>query len=205
MTMSYQRFTPRADHRKHEGLRTQESGTLLDTYPDLKSLTVEFVLLTAEGLGQKRPIKYTVDPAHAKAVFLLDCPNPTCIRGDFDLSGILAKAVSGHQTQVVGDMRCKGWLNKAMIDQTPCHHLLKYQLFLGYHPHRVHPESHLPDTLGTPAATLDSAPNHFTPLRAKEDQCASRQAGSRTSRSDPTPGKIPGALTIHGVETSGAT
>ena len=130
--ISRQKFTPRADYRQQESQRTKESLTIAEKFKELKSLTVEFSYYSPEGVGQNRQIKYTVNPEHARSVFRLDCINDECIRGDFDLSETLAQAVSARQTTVTGEMRCQRWLSKTTIDETHCHHILRYKLGLEY-------------------------------------------------------------------------
>lgn len=130
--MSRQKFTPRADYRQQESQRAKESISLAEKFPELKSLTVEFAHFSPEGITQNRQIKYTVNPAHAKSVFRLDCINAECIRGDFDLSEALARAVAARETTATGEMRCEGWLSKTTIDEIHCHHRLSYKLTLEY-------------------------------------------------------------------------
>jgi hypothetical protein len=126
------KFTPRADYRQQESQRTNESVTLSEKFRQLKSLTVEFGYFSPEGVTRNRQIKYTVNPDHAKSVFRLDCANHECVRGDYDLSETLAKAVATRQTTVTGEMCCQGWLNKTTIDRIRCHHILRYKLSLAY-------------------------------------------------------------------------
>ena len=130
--MSRQKFTPRADYRQQESQRTKESISLAEKFRELKSLTVEFGYFSPEGVGQNRQIKYTVNPEHAKSVFRLDCINAECIRGDFDLSEVLARAVAARQTTASGEMCCQGWLSKTTIDEIHCHQILRYKLSLEY-------------------------------------------------------------------------
>lgn len=126
------KFTPRADYRQQEGQRTNESVSLSEKFQELKSLTVEFGYFSSEGVTLNRQIKYTVNPEHAKSVFRLDCHNSECVRGDYDLSEALAKAVAARQTTATGEMCCQGWLNKATIDSIHCHNILRYKLSLTY-------------------------------------------------------------------------
>jgi hypothetical protein len=130
--MSRQKFTPRADYRLQESQRTRESTSLAARFPELKSLTVEFAHFSPEGVTQNRQIKYTVNPEHAKSVFRFDCINAECIRGDFDLSDVLAQAVAARQTTATGEVSCQGWLSKTTIDQIHCHHILRYKFTLEY-------------------------------------------------------------------------
>jgi hypothetical protein len=130
--MSRQKPTPRADYRQQESQRTNQSASLSAKFPELKSLTVEFAYFTSDGVSQNRQIKYTVNPAHAKSVFRLDCINEECIRGDFDLSEALAQAVAARQATADGEMRCPGWLSKTTIDETHCRQILRYKFSLEY-------------------------------------------------------------------------
>jgi hypothetical protein len=130
--MRPQKFTPRSDYRQEEAKRTAASVSLAEKFRELKSLTVEFAYFSPEGVTRNSQIKYTVNPHHAKSVFRLDCFNSECVRGDFDLSEALARAVAARQTSVTGEMRCQGWLSKTTIDKTHCHNILRYKLSLEY-------------------------------------------------------------------------
>ena len=65
-------------------------------------------------------------------MFRFGCHNHECVRGDFDLSKVLAEAVAAHRKTVSGEMRCQGWRNRAGIDTMPCNNLLRYKLTLKY-------------------------------------------------------------------------
>jgi hypothetical protein len=130
--MRHQRFTPRADYRLQESQRTRESVSLSEKFRNLQSLTVELAYFTPEGISKNSQIKYTVNPDHAKSVFRFDCLNDECIRGDFDLSEVLADAVARRQATVSGEMCCQGWLSKTTIDRVHCHSILRYKLTLEY-------------------------------------------------------------------------
>lgn len=130
--MSRHKPTPRAEYRHQESQRTNQSASLSQKFPELRSLTLEFAYFTPEGVTQNRQIKYTVNPEHAKSVFRLDCINEECIRGDFDLSEMLAQAVATRQTTASGEIRCQGWLSKTTIDETHCRQILRYKFSLEY-------------------------------------------------------------------------
>ena len=130
--MRPQKFTPRADHRIAESQRANESVSLSEKFPNLKSLTVEFGYFSPEGVTRNRQIKYTVNPENARSVFRLDCMNQECVGGDFDLSAALAKAVAARETTVTGEMVCQGWMSKTTIDSIHCHNILRYKLTLAY-------------------------------------------------------------------------
>ena len=130
--MRHERFTPREDYRQQESQRANGSASLSKRFPELKSLTVEYGYFSPEGLRPYQKIKFTVNTAHAKSVFRLDCVNADCVRGDFDLSEALARSVAAHQPAASGEMCCQGWLNKNTIDRIHCHHVLRYKLSLEY-------------------------------------------------------------------------
>ena len=122
----------RAKFRLKESQRVTDSATLADKFPRLKSLKVDLEFFTADGATRSSQIKYVVNLAHAKSVFRFDCLNKECVRGDFDLSEVLAKAVAGRHTLESGELRCSGWRNKDEIKKVYCRNILRYKLRLGY-------------------------------------------------------------------------
>jgi hypothetical protein len=130
--MYRQRLGARSEYRQLEGQRVKDSAFLSDTFRKLKSLTVELAYYDPEGVNKTSQIKYEVNLEGAKSVFRFNCPNDECIRGDFDLSNELAKAVAGRRTTVTGEMVCQGWRSKTTINTVRCHNILRYKLSLGY-------------------------------------------------------------------------
>lgn len=124
--------SPRAKFRKSEGLRILKSANLSATYPKLKSLNVELSFFPPDGINRSGQIKYAVNLAHAKSVFRFDCLNKECVRGDFDLSEVLAQAVAGRETTAMGEMCCRGWRNKDSVRKMHCRNILRYKLRLAY-------------------------------------------------------------------------
>ena len=98
----------------------------------MKSLTVNVRYLDSGDSGTSRPLKFAVNIQHAKSVLRFQCPNAECIRGDFDLTGDLAKAVKRHCNTVAGEMPCPGWFSKDTIGTLRCRNVLHYTLRLGY-------------------------------------------------------------------------
>jgi hypothetical protein len=123
---------PRSEYLLQESLRVKASPSLAAAYPALKTLTVDLDYRDPDRIGRSSQIKYTVQLDKAKSVFRIGCQNPECVRGDFDLSAILARAVADRKTNVSQELRCAGWRNRATIDTVPCGRLLKVTLTLGY-------------------------------------------------------------------------
>jgi len=130
--MRPQKFGLRADYRQQESHRIRESVSLSEKFRELKSLTVELAYFSPGGVTRSSQIKYTVNPDRAKSVFRFDCLNGECIRGDFDLSEALARAVATRQATASGEICCEGWLSKTTIDKVRCHNILRYKLQLEY-------------------------------------------------------------------------
>ena len=130
--MYHQRTGARAEYRQQEGLRIKDSASLADKFRQLKSLTVDLMYYDPEGISKTSEIKYTVNLANAKSVFCFNCPNSECVRGDFDLSEELARAITGRQTNVAGEMACQGWRSKTTIETLRCRNILRYKLSLAY-------------------------------------------------------------------------
>src|SRR2546427_13118378 len=99
----------RARFRVHEGQRVLESGSLSARFPKLKSLRAQLTYHPPDGSARGTQIKYAVNLDHAKSVFRFDCLNKECVRGDFDLSELLAQAVGARRTTLIGELRCQGW------------------------------------------------------------------------------------------------
>jgi hypothetical protein len=130
--MHGRRTNPRAEYRLRQSQRAQESVSLAEKFPQLKSLTVHLEHVDADTLSRNSEMKYKVNVEHAKSVFCFGCPSGECIGGDFDLSDVLAKAVHGRRKLAAGEIRCQGWHKKAKIDKAPCQILLRYKLNLDY-------------------------------------------------------------------------
>lgn len=127
-----QKASPRGIYIQQENQRVLESACLSEKFRTLKSLTVELEYYDPEGLARSSHIKYTVNLDHAKSVFRFACHNSDCVGGDFDLSRVLADAVSETQTSATGEICCQGWRSKATMDSVHCHNLLRFKLRLAY-------------------------------------------------------------------------
>src|ERR1017187_5624026 len=130
--MHQQRHGPRAEYRQEEGQRVKDSATLGAVFAKLKRLTVNLEYSDPGGLAKSKQVKYEVNLDNAKSVFRFNCLNDECIRGDFDLSDELAKAVSDRRSSVSGEVVCQGWRSRTTIDSVHCHNILRYTLSLGY-------------------------------------------------------------------------
>ena len=123
---------PRVAFRQRQGRRIQDAATLAAKFPRLKSLKVEIEYYAADNAARIGHIKYVLNVEHAKSLFCFECPNRECIRGDFDLSEVLAAAVAARQESVVGEMRCRGWRNQDAVKKVYCRTILRYRLRLKY-------------------------------------------------------------------------
>jgi len=130
--MTRHKIGARAEFQKKESLRIINSASLSASFPKLKSLRTDLAFCTPDGLNKISQIKYIVNLEHAKSVFRFDCLNRECIRGDFDLSEVLATAVASRRTTVTGEMRCQGWRNKDSIKEVHCRNVLRYEFNLGW-------------------------------------------------------------------------
>jgi len=126
------RIGPRAEYRERQGKRVVASPTLAEKYRKLKSLKVSVGYYAPEGITQQRQLTYNVNLTNAKSVFRLDCPNAECVQGDFELTKELAAGAAKRAKSVEGELRCKGWQDRASIKKTKCNHVLRYKLKLAY-------------------------------------------------------------------------
>ena len=123
---------PRFEYREQESQRVKDAPTLANRFPQLKALILDLGYYSPEGVTKNSQIKFTPNLQNGKAVIRIDCPNNGCIRGDFDLTAPVAKAVAEHRATVTGEMCCQGWQSKTTIDTVPCHNILRYTLRLEY-------------------------------------------------------------------------
>lgn len=123
---------PRWEYKDEQAQRAKASPSMADKYQQLKSLSVDINQRTAEGNPTGSQIKYVANLDNARSVFRMDCRNDECIRGDFDLTKQLAKAVAQHATSVIGEVSCPGWHSKAQINTVKCRNVLHYKLSLSY-------------------------------------------------------------------------
>jgi hypothetical protein len=130
--MQSPKTSPRGEYLQQENLRVQASPTLAEKFPQLKSATMDLGYYDGEGIVRSSQIKYIVNLKHAKSIVRVACHNHECVRGDFDLTDALVRAVQARQTSVSGEICCRGWRSRATIDAVPCKNILRYTLTLGY-------------------------------------------------------------------------
>jgi hypothetical protein len=130
--MHPRKANPRAEYRLREIQRVNNSVSLAEKFPKLKSLTVDLAYFNTDGLMKSGELRYKVNTGYAKPVFSFVCPSGECVGGDFDLSGTLAQSVTGRRKIVEGAIRCQGSRTRPKKDKAPCHNLLRHKLTLGY-------------------------------------------------------------------------
>jgi len=126
------RPSPRAEYRLRQNQRANDSASLAEKFPKLKSLTVDLSYFEADGITRNGALKYKVNIQHARSVFSIACSSGECVGGDFDLSGAVADAVARRRKIVEGEVQCHGSRNKPKQQAIPCHNILRYKLSLAY-------------------------------------------------------------------------
>jgi hypothetical protein len=122
----------RKEFRMSESQRVRDSVSLAEKFPKLQSMSVELAYFNPGNPNPSSQLKYTANVTNAKSVFRVDCNNHECVQGDFDLSAVLAEAITKKQKALVGEATCQGWRRTDAINQTRCHTLLRYKFTLGY-------------------------------------------------------------------------
>jgi hypothetical protein len=123
---------PRAEFRRNQVQRANDSISLAEKFPELKSLIAELVYFDSDGFTRTGEMRYTVNVSFAKSVFSFMCPCGECMGGDFDLSAAVAEAVGGRKKIAEGEIRCEGWRTKTKQESTLCQNRMRYKLTLGY-------------------------------------------------------------------------
>ena len=132
MKLPPRKVNPRAEYRRREIQRVNDSVSLAEKFPRLESLTVNLTYFDADGLTKTGEVRYKVNVQHAKSVFSFVCPSFECMGGDFDLSEAVAHAVTGRRKIAEGEIRCQGFHTRPKEAKAPCQNLLHYKLTLGY-------------------------------------------------------------------------
>ncbi len=130
--MPPRKMSPRAEHRLREAERVNESVSLSEKFPKLKSMTLHLAYFDSDGLTKSGELRYKVNVHHAKSVFYFACRSGECLGGDFDLSQALSQAVTARRRISEGEIRCLGVRTLPKADNVPCHSLLRYKLTLAY-------------------------------------------------------------------------
>lgn len=126
------KINPRAEYRLRQTQRVNSSASLAEKFPKLKSLNVELAYFDPDGLHKTGEVRYKVNVGHAKSIFSFVCQSGECMDGDFDLSDVVAEAVTKRRKAVEGEICCRGTRVKPKEDKRPCNNLLRYKLTLGY-------------------------------------------------------------------------
>lgn len=101
-------------------------------FPRLKGLRVTLEFFDASGSAKQGELKCKLNVEHAKSVLWFACPGVECACGDFNLSGVLAKAVAGRRKVATGDLRCQGTRKRGKLEPEACATMLRYKLNLNY-------------------------------------------------------------------------
>src|ERR1041385_6691086 len=97
MIMPARKTNPRAEYRSREIQRINQSASLAEKFPKLKTLKVDLSYYEPDGLTRTGELRYTVNVSHAKSAFSFVCQSGECLEGDFDLSDAVAAAVLKKQ------------------------------------------------------------------------------------------------------------
>ena len=121
----------RTEYRLLQIQRVNDSVSLAQKFPDLKSLKVDLAYFNPDGITKTGGLKYSVNVVHAKSVFSFACRNGDCLAGSYDLSDALTEAVTHLRKSFEGEIRCSG-TRERRNETGPCHNLLRFKLTIGY-------------------------------------------------------------------------
>ena len=131
--MHARKKNPHVEYRLLQSQRINDSSSLAQKFPRLKTLGVDLNYFDSTGLTRNGGMSYKFNLEHAKSLFYFNCPNRECVGGDFDLTEALVGAVAGNLKTLTGEARCGGVRhNKERKERVPCQNLLRYTLKLGY-------------------------------------------------------------------------
>jgi hypothetical protein len=133
LIMHARKKNPHVEYRLLQNQRINDSSSLAQKFPRLKTLGVDLNYFDSTGLTRNGGMSYKFNLEHAKSLFYFNCPNRECVGGDFDLTEALVGAVAGKLKTVTGEARCGGVRhNRERKERVPCQNVLRYTLRLGY-------------------------------------------------------------------------
>jgi hypothetical protein len=122
----------RQEYRLKQRAQIEASDLMSTKFPRLKALKATLEFFDATGTTKNGEMKCKVNVEHAKSALWFACPGVECLGGDFDLSEMLARAVTSRRKVVIGELRCQGTRKRGDRDREPCQTLLRYKLNLTY-------------------------------------------------------------------------
>jgi len=114
-----------AERRRQE----DAAARLRDVVPDLIACRIEI----AEGRAHSAPADVThtrhVVVAHAPALFVIPCSDPSCRDGGHDISSALLRGLSERRTDIRSEDTCHG-----TVGSVHCGRVLRFAAFATYKP-----------------------------------------------------------------------
>lgn len=134
MLRSHARQSPHALHRRRRAEQINNSASLAEKFPKLKTLRVTVEYFDSTGITRQGGMKYTLNLTQSKSMFCFNCIHADCAGGDFDLTDELAAAISRKRVLVEGELRCSGKRQNRNWNpaERACESLMRYKLTLGY-------------------------------------------------------------------------
>jgi hypothetical protein len=133
VTFGSRKVNPRTEYRLRRTEQVNNSPSLAEKFPKLKSLRVTIDYFDSTGAARTGGMKYKVNLAHGKSLLSFNCVNFDCVGGDYDLTDELAQAVAAKRTILEGELRCQGTrYNRERKESRPCQSILRYKLSLAY-------------------------------------------------------------------------
>jgi hypothetical protein len=125
--MAIQRKVTEAGRRFAERREREDNAPrLAREAPDLTSLKLEVSEQAETTTTQPKHIRRVV-VAHAPALFLIPCGNPSCNGGEHDITSPIMRALRNRETTFSGESQCHG-----MAGNVPCDRTIRYEATAEY-------------------------------------------------------------------------
>ena len=79
---------------------------LADRFPAVAKLTLRWVMVDGHRALEHKTWVFNPD---VRFMLQVDCANRGCVDGGHDLEALVASAVAAGQSEMDGELRCKGW------------------------------------------------------------------------------------------------
>jgi hypothetical protein len=102
-----------------------------ESFPSIAALSINMDFENPDWGGNPSPRQQHYNPKD-KAFFEIQCPFRECVKGGFDLTGVVAKLVIDRLEETSGTFTCQGWQDRERIGRHQCLLRIKYKITAVY-------------------------------------------------------------------------
>jgi hypothetical protein len=106
---------------------SQGRPTIQELNPRIKNIVIDEDFSDNFEYAIKKPYSIELKPSD-KAFYAIDCINPSCTKGFFDISNDLFSLLKDSKSSISGVLSCDGWQDERRIGNHRCLARVKYSI-----------------------------------------------------------------------------